>query len=121
MSLSQGVPNELKLWLDRDHGIEVVQYVGYIDHASVIQFEDVLKKALERSNRIALDFSYVNNISSIGLRVVMMLSKEIRARSGRAVLFAPNQTVSEILAISRMNGVITVVANKRRSRSISRK
>ena len=50
--------------------------------------------------------------SWIGLRVVMMLSKEIRARSGRAVLFAPNQTVSEILAISRMNGVITVVATR---------
>jgi anti-sigma B factor antagonist/stage II sporulation protein AA (anti-sigma F factor antagonist) len=53
-----------------------------------------------------LDFSRVDYISSVGLRVLMIAGKAARARGARIAVAALRPVVQEIFSISRFNGVV---------------
>ena len=55
-----------------------------------------------------LDFSGVEYISSVGLRVLMIAAKQMRARGARIAVAALQPVVAEIFAISRFDSVLDV-------------
>jgi len=52
---------------------------------------------------LILDFSGVDYISSVGLRVLMVAAKQIREQGGAIVVAALQPVVREIFEISRFN------------------
>ena len=54
-------------------------------------------------NRLVLDFSGVDYISSVGLRVLMLAARQARAQDGTIVVAAMQPVVREIFEISRFN------------------
>ena len=91
--------------------------VGQIDHANA----QVLQRALEPilndppagTNALVLDFSHVEYISSMGLRVLMMAAKQLRARSSRIAVAALRPVVKEIFDIARFGHVTEVFPSVR--------
>ena len=61
----------------------VVTPSGRIDHRSATELEaalmPLLANAVERKSPLVLDFSTVEYISSVGLRVLMIAAKQMRA------------------------------------------
>jgi len=55
---------------------------------------------------LLLDLSKVGYISSVGLRVVMMAAKHLRARKARIAAAALQPIVREIFEIARFNHVV---------------
>ena len=89
--------------------VVVVAPVGRIDHASAEDFRLKLAPALEHcvegSDRVVLDFSGVEYISSVGLRALMLAAKQVKAQKGTIVMAAMQPVVKEIFDISRFNYV----------------
>ena len=54
-------------------------------------------------DRLVLDFSQVDYISSVGLRVLMLAAKKAREQDGSIVVAALQPVVREIFEISRFN------------------
>src|SRR5215467_2745325 len=54
-------------------------------------------------DRLVLDFSAVDYISSVGLRVLMLAAKKAREQDGTIVVAALQPVVREIFEISRFN------------------
>ena len=54
-------------------------------------------------DRLILDFSKVDYISSVGLRVLMLAAKKVREQEGTIVVAALQPVVREIFEISRFN------------------
>ena len=83
--------------------------VGRIDHASAEIFKQKLEPLLaqcnEGSDRVVLDFSGVEYISSVGLRVLMLAAKQVKAQKGTIVIAGMQPVVKEIFDISRFNYV----------------
>ena len=83
--------------------------VGRIDHASAEDFKQKLEPLLaqcnEGSDRVVLDFSGVEYISSVGLRVLMLAAKQVKAQKGTIVIAGMQPVVKEIFDISRFNYV----------------
>ena len=81
-----------------------------IDHATAEQFKTALKPYLDRCTahgpRLVLDFSRVEYISSVGLRVLMLAARQAKAQGGSVVLAAFQDVVREIFTISRFDLVI---------------
>jgi anti-sigma B factor antagonist/stage II sporulation protein AA (anti-sigma F factor antagonist) len=81
-----------------------------IDHANAEEFKTALKPHLDRCTahgpRLVLDFSRVEYISSVGLRVLMLAARQVKAQGGSVVLAALQDVVREIFTISRFNLVI---------------
>ncbi len=90
----------------------ILKPLGRIDHATCGKFDEVLKPYIEMCKQngkaIVLDFSLVNYISSVGLRVLMMAAKQVKVQQGRIVAAALTEVVAEIFAVGRFNLIYEV-------------
>jgi len=85
----------------------VLAPVGRIDNSTT----DGLKSDLNThvatcrkgGDRLVLDFSKVDYISSVGLRILMLAAKKVREQDGSIVVAALQPVVREIFEISRFN------------------
>jgi anti-anti-sigma factor len=90
--------------------VVLVKPSGRIDQSNASAFEAVLAPLWGRPDITALllDFSGVEYISSVGLRVLMIAARQMRGRKGRIAVAGLQSVVGEIFAISRFNTVIEV-------------
>jgi anti-sigma B factor antagonist len=85
----------------------VLTPVGRIDNSTT----DGLRSDLDThvancrkgGDRLILDFSKVDYISSVGLRVLMLAAKKVREQEGSIVVAGLQPVVREIFEISRFN------------------
>ena len=88
--------------------------VGRIDHRSAAEFEAALTPlvaaAAAAKGALVLDFSAIEYISSVGLRVLMIAAKKMREREAPLLVTALQSVVAEIFAISRFDRILTVTA-----------
>jgi anti-sigma B factor antagonist len=86
--------------------------IGQIDHPNAERLKDalapVLDAAAQARGALVLDFSGVDYISSMGLRVLLMAAKDLRARNARIGVAALRPIVQEIFDIARFNHVVEV-------------
>jgi anti-anti-sigma factor len=61
------------------------------------------------ANRLVLDFSGLDYISSAGLRVLLMAAKRVQAEKGAMALFGMKEHVKDVFEISGFLPVLTVV------------
>jgi anti-sigma B factor antagonist/stage II sporulation protein AA (anti-sigma F factor antagonist) len=87
---------------------------GRIDHASAEAFKTALGPHLAQSgpNRpLVLDLGGVDYIASVGLRVLMLASRQARAQGGTIVVAALQPLVREIFEISKFTLVFPCFAS----------
>lgn len=91
--------------------------VGRVNHFNAGQLEDALAPILKQSGitkgAVVLDFAGVEYISSVGLRVLMIVAKQMRGHEARIVIAALQPVVAEIFAISRFDRVLDVFPSVR--------
>ncbi|MEO6896108.1 MAG: STAS domain-containing protein [Caldimonas sp.] len=87
---------------------------GRIDHRSAEAFETALApwlaEAGARRGPLVLDFSAVEYISSVGLRVLMVAARRMREQEAPLLVAALRGVVAEIFAISRFDRILIVAA-----------
>ncbi len=87
---------------------------GRIDHRSAADLEAALAPLLAQAGAdhgaLVLDFSGVEYISSVGLRVLMIAAKQMRAQQAKLSVAALQSVVAEIFTISRFDKVLVVCA-----------
>ena len=95
-----------------DHRLTVLEANGRIDQTHAAAFQEQLQPYLNvcaaGTAAILLDFSGVDYISSVGLRVLMLAAKQVKAQGGRIGIAALTPIVAEVFQISRFNLVIRV-------------
>lgn len=83
---------------------------GRIDHASAEDFRAALQPYLAQCKAdgdvVVLDFSGVEYISSVGLRVLMLAAKQAKTQGGAIAVAALQPVVGEIFEISKFTLVI---------------
>jgi anti-anti-sigma factor len=86
--------------------------VGRVDHRSAAELEatlaPLLSRCVERKCALVLDLSAVDYISSVGLRVLMISAKQMRAAEAKLFVAALQGVVAEIFAISRFDKILIV-------------
>jgi len=90
----------------------IVAPTGRVDHATAADFEravvPLLNPAAGPRGGLVFDLERVTYVSSVGLRVLMIASKSLRARGARIAVAAMQPVVAEILAICRFDAVVEV-------------
>lgn len=95
--------------LQAQHCADVVllQPQGRIDHLNAEEFSRALNPHLAGCRaggcQVLFDLSQLEYVSSAGLRVFMLASKQVSPAGGRMVFAAPQTVVREILHISRFH------------------
>ena len=90
---------------------------GRIDHAAAglleLQLLPIVAQSGAALGAVVLDFGGVEYISSVGLRVLMIAAKSMRAHDRPIAIAALQPVVAEIFAISRFDKVLTVFPSVR--------
>ena len=90
----------------------VLQVRGRLDHSHAKDFEAALAPHLlpctPDGSPLVLDFSGVAYISSVGLRVLLLAAKQVKAQHGRIAIAALTPIVTEVFQVSHFNLVLSV-------------
>ena len=105
----------MELTAERRGDIVILQPSGRIDHHTAEIFSAALAQYLEPcktgGDRLLLDLSALDYISSAGLRVLMIATKRIKPVGGQLAVAAAQPMVREVLEITRFNLVFPVHAS----------
>jgi anti-anti-sigma factor len=92
--------------------VRVLAPKGRLDHAHAQDFQTALAPHLDacRAQGVALvlDFSEVVYISSVGLRVLMLAAKQVKAQEGRIAIAVLTPMVAEVFKVSHFDLVFQV-------------
>ncbi len=89
--------------------VKVVGLGGRLDAASSPIVEDRLMALLaEGQTRLVLDFSDLTYISSVGLRVLVLLARGLEKSRGRLALAGLSQHIHEIFRISGFTTIFSI-------------
>lgn len=99
----------------RFNDVVVARPTGRVDHAGAdaLQLDLAPITVGGTESALVLDFAAVDYISSVGLRVLMMASRQLRGRGGRIAIAALQPTVREIFEIARFQHVVEIFATPR--------
>ena len=91
--------------------------VGQIDQPNAQQLQQALAPVLEAAalskSALVLDFAGVEYISSVGLRILLMAAKQLRAHNATIAVAALQPVVKEIFDIARFNHVLEMFTSVR--------
>ena len=97
--------------------VVVAAPVGQINHTSAQQLQQALAPIVDdaaaRKAPLVLDFSGVEYISSMGLRVLMVAAKQMRSSDAPIAVTALQPVVEEIFEIARFRHVLQVFPSMR--------
>jgi stage II sporulation protein AA (anti-sigma F factor antagonist) len=92
-------------------GTLVFRLVGRLDSTNARDFEQQLLAALDDgADRVVIDLSALEYISSAGLRVVLLAGKHLGERGGRLALSSVRPSVNEVFRISGFLGLFAFYA-----------
>jgi anti-anti-sigma factor len=95
----------------------VVSPSGRIDQSNADAFQAAIAPAVARcaadKDRLVLDFSKLEYISSAGLRVLMLAAKQAKSQGGTIVISGLSPLVAEIFEISRFTMVFAITPTLR--------
>ena len=92
-------------------GARIVAPVGRIDEATATEFTERLSEAAAvGEGKLVLDLAGIAYMSSRGLRALTLAQRKGAEAGTTIVLARPNETMREILAISRYDMVFPVAA-----------
>ena len=90
----------------------VLAPVGRVDHATADAFKIALAPHLALCaagrDRLVLDLAGVEYISSVGLRVLLLASKQVKGQGGALAVAELQPVVREIFEISRFTLILNV-------------
>jgi anti-sigma B factor antagonist len=75
-----------------------VELQGSIDGKTAPQIRDELSAALQQVQNLILDVSRVDYLSSAGLRLLLLLYREITARNGKLVLLGVSPEIRTVMS-----------------------
>ena len=94
---------------ERDSGALVLLPVGRLDSANARTFEAIVTEKIGAGEqRMIVDFSRLNFISSSGMRVLLLAAKQLRASKGTLVLCAMQDHIHEVFRISGFDQIIPI-------------
>ena len=97
-------------WQVADHdGARIVTPNGRVDESTATAFtERLIAEASAARGKLVLDLSGIAYMSSRGLRALTLAQREGTRAGSTIVLAKPNETMREILAISRYDMIFKV-------------
>lgn len=105
----------MNLPLSEIAGVLIATVSGRIDHANADAFnaalEPLLKNCVGGAKPLILDFTGVDYISSVGLRSLMLASRQAKSQQGAFAIAGMQATVQEVFTISRFNLIMPCYTN----------
>ncbi|GAB4029221.1 anti-sigma factor antagonist [Spirosoma gilvum] len=78
--------------------ITILEATGSIDSKTAPEFERMALTAIQGQSEVLLDLTNVDFLSSAGLRVLLMIYRQVKAKNGKVVLVGTSEEILDIMA-----------------------
>ena len=96
----------MEVFNEKKNGITCLRVEGRLDASAAPTFEKALLSAIkEDSSKLIIDLADLAYISSAGLRALLVGAKEIKAKGGKMILAASNESVKKVFDISGFSSI----------------
>ncbi|GAB4323801.1 MAG: anti-sigma factor antagonist [Phototrophicales bacterium] len=92
--------------------VTVIELFGELDSITAPQAQDHILSLVKQDSRILLDMSQVSYMSSAGLRILLVLYREIQNKVGKIVVCGLNDEVRDVMAITGFLDFFHTVDNR---------
>lgn len=93
--------------------IKVVRFNGMIDTVTASDVEAALSQLLaDGVDKMVLNFEQLSYINSIGLRVILVVAKQLKRGEGQLRICCLNEPVREVFDITGFSTILTVVESE---------
>jgi anti-sigma B factor antagonist len=99
----------MKVTVTDHEEITVVEVTGDIDSKTAPEFERNAKLATEKSQKIAIDLTAVEFMSSAGLRVLLMVYRNIKGQNGKVVLVGVSEDIQDVMSTTGFINFFSIV------------
>lgn len=82
----------------QEDGIEFVELEGSLDGKTAPELREQLRPILARAQRLILDMSRVDYLSSAGLRLLLLTYREVNAAHGKVVLLGVSREIQTVMS-----------------------
>ena len=97
----------------QDGDITIVELAGNIDIASAASFDETISGLIDNGQTtMLLDFSRVEFIASMGLRMLLKTGQRIESEDGKVHICCINDTVSSVFGMVGLDTIIPVFETK---------
>ncbi len=110
---------EIKDALEDD--VIIIQPAGRLDSASSPEFEQFLRTKTADQNRLIIDLSKLDYISSAGLRVILAGAKHSKSANGRMLLCGMKGVIHQIFEVSGFLKILEVEKNLNKAKQAIRR
>jgi len=86
--------------VDKIDNITVVELDGELDSNTAALVQDQLMTAASQTGKILLDMSKVTYMSSAGLRLLLLLYRQIREQVGNIAIVGLTEEVKDVMSIT---------------------
>lgn len=100
----------MKITITEQDDISIIEIEGDIDSKTSSQFEAGAKEAATKHTKIAINLTAVEYMSSAGLRVLLMVYRNIKAENGRVVLVGVSEEIQDVMSTTGFINFFTIVA-----------
>ena len=80
------------------HGVSLIELEGSLDGKTAPEVQRQVLPSAEGQNRVILDMSRVNYISSAGLRVLLLLYRQLKAKGGKITLVGMSEEIKDVMS-----------------------
>jgi anti-sigma B factor antagonist len=99
----------MKLETSEENGILTVRLEGSLDGKTAPEAREQLQRFLAANSRLILDLTNVDYLSSAGLRLLLVLYRELAARKGKLVLLGVSEDIRTVMSHTGFLSFFTLV------------
>ncbi len=103
----------LKYTMEDKEGKLIVHLDGRLDAISTPTLDQKLTELIrQKKNKIMLDFSHVNYLSSAGMRLLLSITKQLKNQQGKLSSYAMSEDVLEIIRMAGFERILSIYPNE---------
>jgi anti-sigma B factor antagonist len=88
----------MKLEISEENGIGAVRLEGSLDGKTAPEVREQLRPFLSANSKMILDLTKVDYLSSAGLRLLLLLYRQLSTRKGKLVLLGVSEDIRTVMS-----------------------
>jgi anti-sigma B factor antagonist len=102
----------MRLEASEDNGILTVRLEGSLDGKTSPEAREQLQRFLAANSKLILDLTNVEYLSSAGLRLLLVLYRELAAKKGKLALLGVSEDIRTVMSHTGFLSFFTLVASE---------
>jgi len=83
-----------------DENIVIISIEGSIDSKTAGDLQSQIMEKVSETNNVLLDLTKVDYVSSAGLRVLLMIYRQIKSKNGKVILVGVSEEIRDVMSMT---------------------